>query len=177
MACSPILLAADDCAQVLRKEIERQMRDTVEVLQRNKTFAHWSIHALNRMYFWGKPDKPDVVTLQFENAVNDRGVLQILRYALETGDVQNHVETQVLPDHHHQDRRERGVRLSQETDLRAVCSKEPCEHGRDADLRVIDEFPDDPEMQMLFGNAGFNRYPRIKKTGQFFRPGVLLLRF
>jgi len=30
--------------------------------------------ALARVYFWGKPGKPDVMTLQFENAVNDKGV-------------------------------------------------------------------------------------------------------
>ena len=30
--------------------------------------------ALARVYFWGKPDKPDVVTLQFDNAHNDKGV-------------------------------------------------------------------------------------------------------
>ena len=30
--------------------------------------------ALARVYFWGKPDKPDVVTLQFDNAVSDKGV-------------------------------------------------------------------------------------------------------
>eukprot|EP00966_Prymnesium_polylepis_P286870 6626039-Prymnesium_polylepis.2 len=29
--------------------------------------------ALARVYFWGKPGKPDVVTLQFENGVNDKG--------------------------------------------------------------------------------------------------------
>ena len=35
--------------------------------------------ALNRVYFWGKPDKPDVVTLQFDNAINNTGV-RPLRY-------------------------------------------------------------------------------------------------
>jgi hypothetical protein len=28
---------------------------------------------LARVYFWGKPGKPDVITLQFDNAVNDKG--------------------------------------------------------------------------------------------------------
>ena len=30
--------------------------------------------ALARVYFWGKPDRPDVVTLQFDNAFDDKGV-------------------------------------------------------------------------------------------------------
>ena len=30
--------------------------------------------ALARIYFWGKPGKPDVVTLEFDNSVNDKGV-------------------------------------------------------------------------------------------------------
>jgi NAD(P)H-flavin reductase len=30
--------------------------------------------SLARVYFWGKPGKPDVVTLQFDNAVSDKGV-------------------------------------------------------------------------------------------------------
>ena len=30
--------------------------------------------ALARVYFWGKPDRPDVITLQFDNAFNERGV-------------------------------------------------------------------------------------------------------
>lgn len=30
--------------------------------------------ALARVYFWGKPGKPDVITLQFDNAVSDKGV-------------------------------------------------------------------------------------------------------
>ncbi len=30
--------------------------------------------ALARVYFWGKPGKPDVITLQFDNAVDDKGV-------------------------------------------------------------------------------------------------------
>ena len=30
--------------------------------------------ALARVFFWGKPGKPDVVTLQFENGVSDKGV-------------------------------------------------------------------------------------------------------
>ena len=29
--------------------------------------------ALARVFFWGKPGKPDVVTLQFENGVSDKG--------------------------------------------------------------------------------------------------------
>jgi len=29
--------------------------------------------ALARVYFWGKPDKPDVITLQFDNAFSDKG--------------------------------------------------------------------------------------------------------
>jgi hypothetical protein len=29
---------------------------------------------LARVYFWGKPGKPDVVTLEFDNSVNDKGV-------------------------------------------------------------------------------------------------------
>ena len=30
--------------------------------------------ALARVYFWGKPGKPDVITLQFDNAVDDKGL-------------------------------------------------------------------------------------------------------
>ncbi|KAL1514521.1 hypothetical protein AB1Y20_003619 [Prymnesium parvum] len=30
--------------------------------------------ALARVYFWGKPERPDVITLQFDNAVSDKGV-------------------------------------------------------------------------------------------------------
>ena len=30
--------------------------------------------ALARVYFWGKPGKPDVMTLQFDNAVDDKGI-------------------------------------------------------------------------------------------------------
>ena len=30
--------------------------------------------ALARVYFWGKPGRPDVITLQFDNAFDDRGV-------------------------------------------------------------------------------------------------------
>jgi len=30
--------------------------------------------ALARVFFWGKPGKPDVVTLQFENSVSDKGI-------------------------------------------------------------------------------------------------------
>jgi len=30
--------------------------------------------ALARVYFWGKPNKPDVITLQFDNAFDDKGV-------------------------------------------------------------------------------------------------------
>ena len=29
--------------------------------------------ALARVYFWGKPGKPDVITLQFDNAISDKG--------------------------------------------------------------------------------------------------------
>ena len=31
-----------------------------------------------RVYFWGKPGKPDVITLQFDNAVDDKGLKPVV---------------------------------------------------------------------------------------------------
>ena len=50
--CCLLLVPKAAYMQVMRKEIERQMKDTVGVLHQNKTFAPWSLHALNRLYFW-----------------------------------------------------------------------------------------------------------------------------
>ena len=44
-------------------------RVVVRILLRGRTPI-----ALARVYFWGKPGKPDVITLQFDNAVDDKGL-------------------------------------------------------------------------------------------------------
>ena len=48
-------------------------RVVVRILLRGRTPI-----ALARVYFWGKPGKPDVITLQFDNAVDDKGLKPVV---------------------------------------------------------------------------------------------------
>ena len=50
--CCVLLVPKSDYVHVLRKEVEKQMKDTVALLKANKTFSDWSLYALNRFYFW-----------------------------------------------------------------------------------------------------------------------------
>ena len=50
--CCVLLVPKADYVHVLRKEVEKQMKDTVALLKANKTFSDWSHYALNRFYFW-----------------------------------------------------------------------------------------------------------------------------
>ena len=50
--CCLLLVPKAAYLQVLRNDMERQMRDTVCILQSNRTFGTWSEHALSRLYFW-----------------------------------------------------------------------------------------------------------------------------
>ena len=50
--CCVLLIPRACYVQNLKKEIEKQMSDTVALLKANKTFAPWSTHALSRLFFW-----------------------------------------------------------------------------------------------------------------------------
>ena len=50
--CCLLLVPKVAYVQILRKEVEKAMKDTVAVLKANKTFSNWSVHALARLYFW-----------------------------------------------------------------------------------------------------------------------------
>ena len=60
--CCVLLVPKADYVHVLRKEVEKQMKDTVALLKANKTFSDWSHYALNRFYFWFKNrSKPSTI--------------------------------------------------------------------------------------------------------------------
>ena len=50
--CCVLLVPKADYVHILRREVEKAMKDTVALLKANKTFADWSTFALHRLYFW-----------------------------------------------------------------------------------------------------------------------------